>query len=456
VKLPEFWKTYAAVLALAGLGSYIWFVDRKKPDTPDGGKPKEKVFTLDKAKVGELTISPAEGETITLKREGTGWKMTVPAAVPADASAVDAMLGSLESLEIDEVVTENAASLGDFGLEKPALALEVVSQGAAPLKLLVGGKLADGSGVYAKLPTSNRVFSVASWAATSFEKKAFDLRDRDLLHVKRQDVKTLEIAGPEGGYALARGDKDEWTFTKPLVTRAGRWPIDSLLGALENLRMESVASEDAKDPKALKALGLAQPARTVAIGLLDGSSKTLEIGGAAGDKKWNARLAGAPLVAVIPGALVDDLAKGMAELRAKRLLEVATYEVEGFDVLQGSLKKTCAKSTTKDKDGAEKAQWKRTAPDPKDVETNKVEDALFKLGGVEVAEFLDQPKEASAYGLDAPAFKLVLRMGGGKGEASVELGKKDGSVYARRPGDTAVLRLDPAKADELIKGFGEL
>ena len=62
MKLPEFWRTYAAVLALAGLGSYIWFVDRKKPDTPDGGKPKEKVFTLDKAKVGELTISPAEGE----------------------------------------------------------------------------------------------------------------------------------------------------------------------------------------------------------------------------------------------------------------------------------------------------------------------------------------------------------------------------------------------------------
>jgi hypothetical protein len=454
VKLPEFWKTYAAVLALAGLGSYIWFVDRKKPDTPDGGKPKEKVFTLDKAKVGELTISPAEGETIKLQREGTGWKMTAPAAVPADASAVDALLGSFETLEIDEVVTENAASLADFGLDKPKLALEVVSQGAAaPLKLLVGGKLADGSGVYAKLPASNRVFSVASYTVSAFEKKPFDLRDRDLLHVKRESVKTLEIAGPEGGYALARGDKDEWAFTKPLVTRAGRWPVDSLLGAIEGLRMESVATEDAKD---LKALGLAKPSRTVAIGLLDGSSRTLEIGGGAGDKKWNARLAGAPLVAVIPGTLVDDLAKGMAELRAKRLLEVATYEVEGFDVLQGALKKTCAKSTTKDKDGVDKAQWKRTAPDAKDVETNKVEDALFKLGGVEVAEFLDQPKEASAYGLDAPIFKLVLRMGGGKGEASVELGKKDGSVYARRPGDTAVLKLDPAKADELIKGFSEL
>jgi hypothetical protein len=456
VKLPEFWKTYAAVLVLAGLGAYIYFVERKKPEAGDS-KPKEKVFTLDKAKVGELTIASSEGGTIKLVREGTGWKMTAPSAVSADAAAVDTMISSLESLEIDEVVADNPTNLGDFGLDKPKLSVEALAQGSPrPVKLLVGAKLADGSGVYAKLPASNRVFSVASWTVGSFEKKPFDLRDRDLLHVKRENVKTLEIGGPDGSYALARTDKDEWAFSKPLVTRAGRWSVDSLLGTLESLRMESVAAEAAKD---LKPFGLAKPERTVTVGLSDGSSRTLEIGGPAGDKKdkkFHAQVAGSPLVAVIPGALVDDLTKGMKELRAKRLLEVATYEVQGFDALLGTAKKTCAKSTTKDKDGLDKAQWKRTAPDAKDLDTNKVEDALFKLGGVEVQEFVDQPKEASAYGLDAPAFKLVLRMGAGKGEASVELGKKEGAVYARRPGDSSVLKLDPAKADELIKGFSEL
>ena len=456
MKLPELWKTYAALVVLAALAAYVFLVERKKPEGGDA-KPKEKVFTLDKAKVGELTIASTAGETIKLVREGTGWKMTAPAAVPADTAAVDSMISSLETLEIDEVVADNATSLGDFGLDKPKLQVEAQAQGSPqPSKLLLGAKLADGSGVYAKLPASNRVFTVASWTTSSFEKKPFDLRDRDLLHVKRENVKTLEISGPDGAYAVARADKDEWAFTKPLVTRAGRWSVDSLLGALENLRMESVAAEAAQE---LKPFGLVKPARAVTIGLADGTAKTLEIGGPAGDakdKKFHARVSGASLVAVIPGALVDDLAKGMKELRAKRLLEVATYEVQGFDALSGSAKKTCAKSTGKDKDGLEKAQWKRTAPDAKDLDTNKVEDALFRLGGVEVQEFIDQPKEASAYGLDAPVFKLVLRMGAGKGEPSVELGKKDGAVYARRPGDSSVLKLDPAKADELIKGFSEL
>jgi len=452
VRLPEFWKTYLAVVVAGGIVAYSLLVEWNKPDTGDA-EPKEKVFALDKAKVGELTIDPAEGEAIKLVREGTGWKMTAPQAVPADTPAVDSMLSSLESLEIEEVVLENATNLSDFGLDQPSLTVAALSQGSPePAKLIVGAKLADGSGVYAKRPASARVFTVPSWSLSSFEKEPFDLRDRDLLHVKREDVKALEVTGPEGSYALARGEKDEWAFTEPVATRAGRWSVDGLLGALESLRMESVAAEAAED---LERFGLVRPARTVTVTLADGSAKTLEIGDSAGDKKWNAREKGSPLVAVVPGALVDDLAKGMAELRAKRLLEVATYDVEGFDVVSGADKKVFAKSTTKDDDGLEKARWKRTAPDAKDLETNTVEDALFKIGGIEVAKFHDRPKEAAAYGLDAPYFKVVLRMGA-KGEALVELGRKDGAVYARRPGDEAVLELDAAKAEELTKAFGEL
>jgi hypothetical protein len=87
--------------------------------------------------------------------------------------------------------------------------------------------------------------------------------------------------------------------------------------------------------------------------------------------KYYARQAGTGLVAVVPATLADDLAKGMGELRAKRLLEVATYETEGFEVVTGGAKKAYAKSTTKDKDGFDKTQWKRTAPDaegPRDDE----------------------------------------------------------------------------------------
>jgi len=218
----------------------------------------------------------------------------------------------------------------------------------------------------------------------------------------------------------------------------------------------------------------------VSLVLKDGSTRALEIGAGAPDPtatpspspspsaspgkkgekpappkptKYYARQTGTGLVAVVPATLADDLAKGMGELRAKRLLEVATYETEGFETVAGGTKKTYAKTTTKDKDGFDKTQWKRTAPDAKDLETTKVEDALFKMGGVEVSEFVDQPAALANYGLDAPTLKVTLKA---KGESWIEVGKKDGSVWARRSGDAAVLKLDPTKAEELLKAFSEL
>jgi hypothetical protein len=149
------------------------------------------------------------------------------------------------------------------------------------LRLQLGQKTPDGSAVYAKVPDKPRVFTIASYVESSLDKKAFDLRDRDLLHLKRDDVKTVEVAGGGTDFALAKDDKGEWAFTQPVRTRAGRWSVDGLLGSVEGLRMESVAAEDAKD---FKPYGLDKPAWRVVLGLADGTSRTLEIGGSTGTR----------------------------------------------------------------------------------------------------------------------------------------------------------------------------
>jgi hypothetical protein len=474
VKLPEFWKTGVLLLALAGTFSYIWFVERKQEPKPEGEREKVTVLAVDKAKAKEISLAAAGGETIRLVKEGQAWKVVAPFTAPADTSAVDSLLTSLEKLEADEVVVEQAANLAEYGLDTPSRTVSAVVEGVpAPLSIQFGAKSPDGSSAYARTGSASKVYLVPQWVEGTFDKKPFDLRDRDLLHVKRDDVRSLEVSGPEGSYALARTDAGEWAITKPVATRAGRWSVDGLLGTIENLRMESVAADAATD---VKSYGLDKPTRTVGLVLKDGSLRAIEIGAGLpetdpspepsalpakkGEKpappkptKYYARQAGTLLVAVVPATLADDLAKGLGELRAKRLLEVATYDTEGFDVMAGGTKKTYAKSSTKDKEGLDKTQWKRTAPDAKELETTKVEDALFKMGGVEVAEFVDQPQALAAYGLDAPVLKVTVRA---KGESWIELGKKDAAVYARRSGDSSVLKLDPTKAEELLKAFAEL
>jgi hypothetical protein len=472
--MKEFWKTGLAVLALIALGSYVWFVERKQEPKKEGEREKVTLLAVDKAKAKEISLAAAAGDSIRLVKEGSFWKLTAPFAATADAPVVEGLLTSLEKLEADELVAEQVTDFAQYGLATPTRTVTAVVEGEqAPLAVEFGAKSPDAGSVYARKRGEAKVYLVASWVESSFDKKPFDLRDRDLLHVKRDDVRSLEVAGPDGGFALARTEAGEWAFTKPLATRAGRWSVDGLLGTVENLRMDSVAGESVTDAKEIARYGLAKPSRSVTLVTKDGATRTLEIGGAAPDPnptpapspapgqkpekpkatKYYARQAGGGLVAVVPATLADDLAKGMGELRAKRLLEVATYETEGFDVTAAGATKTYAKSTTKDKDGVDKTQWKRTAPDAKDLDTTKVEDALFKMGGVEVAEFVDSPKAASDYGLDAPKLKVTVKA---KGESWIELGQKDGAFYARRTGDAAILKLDATKAEELLKAFSEL
>jgi len=450
--VKQFWKTGLALLVLAGLGFYIWKYEWGQEIAPD--EPKESILVVDREKVTGISIESTGDDVIRLVREEGAWQLAAPFVAPADGTAVDAILTLLEKLEADEVVVETTDDVAQYGLAAPGRTVTVTVEGEdAPRVVAFGDPTPGGSAVYARTPSSPRVYTVASYVESSLDKEPFDLRDRDLLHVERGDVRILEVAGPEGDYALARTDTGDWAFTAPLATRAGRWAVDGLLGTLESLRMESVAAEGAES---LAPYGLDRPVRSVHLVLSDGTTRTLEIGGPVGDGdegERHAREKGSSLVAVIPGAIITDLEKGMGELRAKKLLEVATYDTEGFDVVSEGVTETYAKSSVEDDDGLEKTRWKRTAPDEAELETTTVEDALFKLGGVEIQEFVDRPSDLAAYGLDAPVVRVAVRA---KTDSWVELGRKDGDVYARRNGDASVLKLDSSKATELLEAFDGL
>jgi hypothetical protein len=451
VKRPAFLGTYAAVLVLAGLGAYIYLVEMKREGEP-GETVKEKVFaSLDKEKVSGLTVAAQGQDEIRLVREKDAWRMTAPLQVAADSGEADAIVSTLATLEKDETVVEAPADAGEYGLATPKAVVRVSVEGSAePLALHIGDKTPDSSGVYARAGASPAVFTIPAYTEGSLVKKPFDLRDRSVLHVRRDEVATLDISGPEGAYALGKDERGEWWITRPLRTRAGRWSVDALVGALEGMKMESVAAESATD---VKPFGLAPPLRTVTLGLTGGGTRTLEVGSSPSEGRHHVRVAGSPLVAVVPGGAVDDLKNGMGGLRAKRLLEIATYEVEAIDVETPEGSKTYVRTTVKDDQGAESHKWKRTAPDAADLDTKKVEDALFAAGGIEAAEFIDEPRALPAYGLDSPALRVALRQAGGKPPLWFEIGTKDGAYYGRREGDEAVMKLDAGKATELVSAF---
>jgi hypothetical protein len=441
------------VVALAaGVGAYAYFVESKRPDKD----AKEKVLELDKTKVEQLTLSRVGREPIRLVRDGESWKLTTPFQAPADRSQIDSLLGSLESLEIDAVVQDGTTpvNLGEYGLDPPKTTVEAVVTGAAePVRLMLGDTAPAGGGIYAKVDDKPRVFTVASYLETTFDKQAFDLRDRSVLHIEREAVDVLEIAGPDGEYSLAKDAGGEWSFTRPLHTRAGRWTVDGLIGTLERLKMDEISSEDASDED-LARFGFVHPSRSVVLGLGAKGTETLQIGGSPAQGKVYVREARSRLVGVVADSVVTELAKGMDGLRARRLLDVATYEVTGLDVEKDGAKHSYDREPKGD-DLESTGTWKRT-PDGGDVSTDTIQDVLFKIGGVEADSFIDAPGPLADYGLDQPALRLTLRYEKDKPEQWIEVGRKGDDLYGRRIDDDSILKLATKEAEELIEAVAKL
>src|SRR5262249_39687086 len=115
------WQTtvlLAIILIAVGTFYYVYEV-RQGPDREKAEGRKGRVFTAEPADVTEVQLKrPAE--TVTLKREGTGWQMQTPLKTGADRAATDETVTSVVTAKMDREIAATPASLADFGLDKPA------------------------------------------------------------------------------------------------------------------------------------------------------------------------------------------------------------------------------------------------------------------------------------------------------------------------------------------------
>ncbi len=459
--MNSFRRTAAAVIVAAGLFGYLYFVESKKvpKDSESPQAKREKVFPgLDKLKVKSFTLKKRNGEVVQAEKNGEAWTLVSPRETSADSGEIGTLLEALQNLETEEIVAESASDLAPFGLNEPKVTVSLVAEGAAkPFEFEMGDNVPAGSGLFARVPGKPRLFTVSSTLENTLGKTAFELRDRNLVKVKKDAIQSVEVV--EKGrvsFKLVRGAKgeDDWKVEAPVATRAARFAVDSFLGLIENLRMDSIVTEEAK-PQDLAKYGLSGAPRRVILSVGQAEPVTLEIGKKADDGKYYAGAGSSKLVALISPALADDLDKGLKNMRSTRLLDVATYEVTSFDVTSAGATKTFTKSTSKGKDGIDQVLWKSTAP-TKNAPEEAVSSAMIAIGGVEVAEFIDAPRAKATYGLDAPALRVTLRFDGDKKEDWFEVAIKADAAYARRRDDSSVLKLDKAKTEALIKSFATL
>jgi uncharacterized protein DUF4340 len=434
------------LVVLIALGGYLYFVESKR--TPgDGADKKDKAFAVEADKIEEFTVKSESGERTTLRKNGADWQIVEPAAGKPDAAEVSGITTNLSTLEIQRVIDENPSDLAEFNLAQPRVEVTFKAAGKDH-KLLIGRKTPPGSDLYAKLDDQTKVVLIPAFVDTTFNRTTFDLRDKSVLSVNRDEVGSIAVATSAGTLRFEKGD-GEWKIAQPPSGRADFSAIEGLVSRLTTLQMKSVAAPTMTNPAEY---GLDKPAATVTLG--SGSSQAvLAIGKAAGEGTVFARDLAKPAVVTIDASLLDDLKKGATDYRQKDLFDARAFNATRLELARGGVTTVFEKTTAKNKDGQEQSTWKQVAPAAKDADQAKVENLISALTQAQAASFVEAaPKAAS----DKPELTVTLTSNEGKRHETVAFGRFAVDLFAIRTGEPGAAKIEATTFDNIITALEAL
>jgi hypothetical protein len=146
---------WAVFLALAAY--YVAAV--REPPGPAASHAREAFLDFPAEQIDGLELR--RGSSVVRCRRSDGrWRVTEPADRLVPSDLVGALVASLTETPDVEVVAEDSAALGAFGLQEPVSELTLQGAGRSPLHVRLGRLNPAGTAVYAQRNDSPRVFLI--------------------------------------------------------------------------------------------------------------------------------------------------------------------------------------------------------------------------------------------------------------------------------------------------------
>lgn len=430
-------STIILVVVLAGLVGYIYFVDADRP-AAGTEEAKPKAFDVSPENIEEVLIKNAAGETARVQRVDANWQLVEPEKADADAAAVASVTSSVASLEVQRVVDEKPSDLAQYGLSPPRLDVSFrVKDQKEFQRLLVGEKTPTGGDLYAKKPNESQVFLISSYLDTTFNKTAFDFRDRSILKFEREMADGVEIVRGPTTVQLARVGT-EWRILKPIAVRADYAAAEGVITRLSTGQMQKVVANEAGN---LSEYGLDRPALSATV--KSGSAQATLLVGKSTEGGLFARDASRPVVFTVEESLATELRKELAEYRRKDLFDARSFTANRIELRRGSETLAFEKSKEGDKD-----VWKNASGQA--IDTAKVEDLLTKLSNLRAQSF-----EAPHPSLETPVLAATVRFDESKTETAT-FGRSGADVFGSRSDEPGAAKLETSVFDEAMKAIDAL
>ena len=425
----------AAFVLLVLVGTLYWSEHRKpavdaakaSADTPPA------ILKLDEATINRLELKKKDAEPIVLAKSTSGtWQIAQPQSLKADQSAVSGAISSLSSLNSERLVEDKTSDLKQYGLDQPALEVDITGKDSKTQRLLIGDDTPAGGAVYAMVAGDLRVFTMASYNKTGIDKSLNDLRDKRLLTVSADKISRLRLIRNNQEIEFGR-NKDEWQILKPKPLRADSVQVGELVGKLTDARMDLSGSD--KDLKeAASAFARAMPVATAKV---TDQSGTQELQLHKNQHTYYAKSSVVDGAYKVDSSLGQALDKGLDDFRNKKLFDVGFNDPSKIEMHNGSKVYFLTKGGS--------AWWSNG----KKMDGGSVESYISSLQDLAASKFVES-------GFANPTIEVTVSSDDGKRTEKVSFAKFGSGYIAKRENEPTLYQLDSRSVDALKKAADDL
>jgi Domain of unknown function (DUF4340) len=416
-------STLILVAVAAAVGAFVYFREYRRPPANEKPVAAKTAFHFAEADVAGLTIARA-GSSVAAERQGGQWQITAPVRTRAEQGAIGDIVDDLVDAPISRTLPAGQGRLHAFGLDQPAVTLEIRLKNGQQHRVRLGNLDFSGQEVYAQMDGANDAVLLPAELRARADKSLDQLRDRSVLGFSTWEVNGFELKDPSGDFELAK-QASGWKIEKPQALAADASAVESLLGQVSGARLTSVASETAND---LGRYGLEHPALSFEIRLAPGGARALLLGKKSGEEYY-ARDTARSMIFLVPASLYKNLDLTLFDLRDKKVLPESFDQFSRIEIRNRNGRMALAT----DLNGG----WRVQEPP---ALKNKVADGwriLDPLTNAAAEDILDSPPASLAALFARPAVEIEL---------TDKSGKKEKIALSPPSGESAYLRVGKGPA----------
>lgn len=235
-------------LGIVAVLMVIWAVaqshiSNKSKTEPD--KPAYLIQGLNPADIGSIVLGAGEN-VVTLKCNGGRFVVVEKDNYPAVASRINELITSCLDILTVELYTDDKANHKDLGVtEEDARSMVKFFGPDSSLitGIVIGKDREQGRGTYVRLASSDKVY--VTLEAPWIKNGAMDYIDRELIKVSRDDIESVTVSCPAGGYTLRKEDNRITLENLPKGKKLKGSDYERVFNALANLRFDDVQKKTA-------------------------------------------------------------------------------------------------------------------------------------------------------------------------------------------------------------------